>query len=291
MNLQIVIPTFGREDVLVDSLGLLERLSPEPIILVDQTQTHEKNTTRSLEKAERDGRLVWKRLDQPNIPRAMNAGLRCSRASLVLFLDDDIVPSKGLLQAHLEAHTRNPGAWAVVGQILQPGQVPNSPKPGDSFAFHNDQPAWITTAMAGNLSVKREQALRVGGFDENFLGAAYMFEAEFSVRLLDAGGKIYFEPSASIQHLRAGRGGTRAHGHHLTTSTPFHSVGAHYYFLLRNTSARAAILSLQRLLRSIMTRHHLTHPWGIPITILAEIRGWFMARKLYLGGPQLLIHE
>ena len=287
-GIEIVIPTLGRESVLVETLGLVRGLGPRRVILVDQTPEHEPGTRDFLEAAEREGWIEWLRLCEPNIPAAMNAGLLAAKSRRVLFLDDDIIPSADLLSAHLEAHAGNPDAWAVVGQVLQPGEKPVTLSPGEGFRFNSDRPAWIESAMAGNLSVDRERALGMGGFDENFVGAAYMFEAEFASRVRDAGGKVYFEPRASLRHLRAERGGTRAHGHHLTTASPSHSAGAHYYFLLRNPSGSALARSCARVLRSVRTRHHLLRPWLIPVGLLAEIRGFFLARRLFSRGPRLL---
>jgi len=38
----------------------------------------------------------------------------------------------------------------------------------------------------------------------------------------------------------------------------------------------------------VMTRHHLLHPWWIPVTFVAEIRGLAQACRLKSRGPHLL---
>src|SRR5437868_3122650 len=85
-----------------------------------------------------------------------------------------------------------------------------SPRPGLGacldFPFNSAIPAQVANVMAGNLSVRREMALAVGGFDENFVGVAYRFETEFCRRLLRAGGRVLFQPAASIHHLRTPTG-------------------------------------------------------------------------------------
>ena len=50
--------------------------------------------------------------------------------------------------------------------------------------------------MAGNFSIRRDLALQIGGFDEQFVRVAYNFEAEFAYRWRNAGHRIYFEPTA-----------------------------------------------------------------------------------------------
>jgi GT2 family glycosyltransferase len=62
------------------------------------------------------------------------------------------------------------------------------------------------------MSVKRDEAIRVGGFDTNFLRSQHREESEFCARYLRAGNKFYFEPKASLTHLAASYGGTRHKG-------------------------------------------------------------------------------
>ena len=142
--------------------------------------------------------------------------------------------------------------------------------------------------MGGNFSVKRSIALKIGGFDENFVKVAYRFERDFADRLITEGGKILFEPNAVIKHLKLPHGGTRSYGDHLRTFKPNHSVGE-YYYLLRTNRVRKNFLSiLRRPLRSISTNHHLHRPWWIPITLATEILGLFWAIFLAMRGPRFL---
>lgn len=287
-DLSIVIPTFGREEVLLETLASLLRLPHTLLTVVDQTACHKSSTAEALDDLERSGAIQRIELPTPSIPRAMNLGALASPADIILFLDDDVIPSPDLTAAHLRAHQEHPEAWAVVGQVLQPGEEEVGPVAGEEFRFNSSRQAWIDRAMAGNLSVKKTRFLQVGGFDENFVMAAYCFETEFAGRVLAAGGRVLFEPAASIRHLQAARGGTRSHGHHLTTSSPAHSVGAYYHFFLQWGMLGAMVPSLRRLARSAATRHHLRHPLGIPATWMAEIRGWLLAVTLFRQGPKLL---
>ena len=282
----IVIPTFGREEVLLETLERILALSPDEVLVVDQTPGHEEGTSRRLNEWHRCNAIRWIRFDEPSIPHAMNAGLREARNEIILFLDDDIIPCPALLAAHQEAHQAHPDADAVIGQVLQPGESPTScDKP---FRFCSDAPRWIDSAMAGNMSVKRSRAVAAGGFDENFIGVAYQFETEFAQRLIRCGGRVYFEPRASIRHLRADRGGTRAYGSHLRTISPAHAVGDYYHMLLSASPCSLSHGILRRLRSSVLTRHHLLHPWWIPVTLVAEIRGLSQAFRLKNQGPRLL---
>ena len=290
MGLSVVIPTYQRERVLVETIDYLLKLQPgrAEILVVDQTAEHEPDTQRVLSGLERAGNIRWIRLSTPSITHAMNVGLQEARGEIVLFLDDDIIPGADLILAHARAHS-TPGCNIVAGQVLQPGEAPVSGEQGAGrFTFRSNRSQFITELMGGNFSIKRELALQLGGFDENFVHVAYRFEAEFAARALAAGEKILFEPVASIRHLKAQSGGTRSYGAHLTTVKPSHAVGE-FYYLLRGSQVRYRILKvLMRPLRAIRTKHHLTHPWWIPGTLFAEAWGFLWAASLAARGPRLI---
>jgi hypothetical protein len=132
--------------------------------------------------------------------------------------------------------------------------------------------------------VRRDLALALGGFDENFVKVAYRFEAEFAHRWRGGGRRIRYAPAACLHHLKVASGGTRSYGEHLTTWRPDHAVGAYYYGL--RTGAVGEFLG--RPLRAVATRYHLRRPWRIPATLVAELRGMAWAIGLYLRGPRLL---
>jgi GT2 family glycosyltransferase len=275
----IAIPTFQRQAIAVETV---QRLLPfgVPIVVVDQTPSpHEALASLPI-------RLI--RLPEPSIPHAMNVALAAATTELVLFLDDDILSTAGLVDAHAEAH-RDPAVWAVVGQILQPGEEPERiEQPADDleFRFNSDRPAELRNVMAGNLSVKRARAIGIGGFDENFIGVAYRFETDFALRLVAAGGKIRFEPRASIRHLKLASGGLRAFGDHRTSASPMHSAGDYYFALWHRPPLWR--YALTRLRKNVATRYHLKHPWTIPTKLAGELRGLALARTLYRRGRRLM---
>ena len=74
MKLTVVIPTYNRPGIVVDTVRRLQALDPPPdgIIVVDQTPTtnEELRTT--------NAQVI--RLDAPSIPHAMNVGRDCGAA-------------------------------------------------------------------------------------------------------------------------------------------------------------------------------------------------------------------
>jgi len=285
----IAIPTYNRGAILVETIERLLALEPraEAILIVDQTREHPPEIDAQLSAWNRDGAIRWLRLEAPSIPRAMNDALVAAKTPLVLFLDDDIIPDQRLVAAHARAH-EDATLWAVAGQVLQPGEDPaDVEQPDDDLEFHfrSSRGRLVTNVMAGNLSVKRERALEIGGFDENFTGAAYRFETDFAMRVTAAGGAIRFEPAASIRHLKLTTGGLRSYGDHRTAANPAHTAGDYYFALHHVPHFRRYVI--RRVVKNVITRYHATHPWTIPAKIAGELRGLMLARKLFRKGRKL----
>jgi GT2 family glycosyltransferase len=295
----VAIPTFGRDNVLTDTIKhLLNQSTPtSEILVVDQTYKHDLATEKKLFEWNKNGEIRWKRLLKPSITRSMNIALSEAYKSIVLFVDDDIIPAQGLIAAHEAAYRESDDIWAVSGQVLQLGEEPFS----DSFSYKQNglyawldfrfcstSRAWAKSVMAGNLSVRRDKALEIGGFDENFIGVAYRFETEFCRRIWQHGGKVLFEPKASIRHLRTDQGGTRRFGNHLCSPSPMHGVGDYYFALRQGFNSEILQYILRRPFREISTKFHLKNPLWIPVKLLGEMRALLLAVKLYKQGPKLI---
>lgn len=299
--LSVVIPTYRREQVLLDTISALMRQADADyeILIMDQTERHRSETDACLAGWARDGAVRWQRLNEPGTAHALNQGLLLARFETVLFLDDDIIPGNTLLASHLAALKAHPRAWCMAGQVLQPGEQPMDLEYGgaasglrayEGFPFFSCKSVPIGNVMAGNLAVRREHALAVGGFDENFgPPVSYRFETEFARRVLAAGGEIWFEPAASIRHLRAIEGGTRMAGGHLRSASPVHGVGDYYYAMRCGRGWDRIRYIAKRPWREVMTRFHLAHPWFIPVKLVGEFRAIGQALRLARKGPRLLV--
>jgi GT2 family glycosyltransferase len=299
-DVTIAIPTYGREQVLLDTVQacLDQESTAGEILIIDQTPSHEARTEEMLSRWAAAGQIRVVQRSVPSVPQAMNQALCDARNPIVLFIDDDVVLKPNLVRRHASAHV-DPDVWAVVGQVLQPGEqpidwTPRPPQDGSltqdlEFRFNSARPAYVHNCMAGNLSVRRDQALKLGGFDENFrLRIAYRFETDFARRIWEHGGKILFEPSASLRHLRASSGGTRTAVDFLRSPQPDHSIGDYYFALRHGTRAESFAYITRRFVRSVATRYHLRHPWWIPSRLVGELRGLIGARRLARREPRLI---
>lgn len=289
VRVSVIIPTYRREQVLLDTLDQLRALEPVPaeILVLDQTEQHEPEVQKRLQELNETRNIRWIRLPAPSIPAAMNRGLIEAKNSIVLFVDDDIVPDTGLVSAHYAADASQQGRL-VAGRVFQPWDIGSGGKPVPGSGFTSSEPCEMAEFMGGNFSVPRERAIALGGFDENFVGVAYRFEREFADRWLDAGYKIRYEPEAIIRHLKATEGGTRSFGDHLRTALPHHAVGEYYYLWRTRRQSKRFRAMFRRLAGAVFTKHHLTRPWWIPATLVAEMTGFVWATLLALKEPKLI---
>jgi len=291
----VAIPTYNRSQILCETIEHVLALTPPPseILIVDQTHSHPSDVSKRLGAWNAAGMIRLLHLEEPSIPVAMNRALENATGEHVLFLDDDIIPEPNLLTAH-EAALHQPYVWAVVGQVLQPGDEAThfddaalhaGLLPDLEFHFNHDTACDIENVMAGNLCVDRVRALTIGGFDENFIAVAYRFETDFARRVLAAGGRIRFEPAATIRHLKVPAGGVRAWGDHRSSCSPMHSVGDYYFAHLHLPHFWSYVG--RRLVRNVATRYHLQHPWTIPTKLVGELRGIALAGRLARKGRRL----
>lgn len=278
----IIVPTFCRERVLVDTLGMvLDQMQAEDeLLVIDQTPRHEPTTEQALSAWARDGRLRWYRKRRPGQAEAMNVGALLSRNEGLVFLDDDVQPHANLLLSYRRALAERNGIPAFCGQVLQPWHD----KPLDhatDFDLSFD-PAYahecdVLSLMEGNFAIWQETFFHVGGVDENFSGCTYRHGTELAYRLAARlGRRPRFLPTASLRHLHA-PGGQRAHGAKDTWGHLGASVGDYYFALRWLPPVRCLGHSIKRWRRASFNRHTVTHPWLVPSIAVREAVAWAKA--------------
>ena len=296
LSLDIIIPTLNRGKVLIDTIDELQHQTrrANEIIIVDQTLIHDSSDESRLNYLQDIGTIQWIKVNEASITKAMNLGLVRSKSDIVLFLDDDIVPDQNLVEVHLKAQKKD-GSRIVAGRVIQPWHnkcystdIYKYSTDPDHFNFNVKNKVNVRRFMAGNVSIYRTVAIDLGGFDENFIMAAYKFEAEFSERAMIEGLEILYEPHAIIEHLKTSTGGTRVYGNHLTALNYAHSHGEYYYLLGSSDVANRLLRVLLRLKNVLANRFTLHKPWWIPVIIYAEIKGMLYAYISYKNGKKLI---
>lgn len=207
IDLSVVIPTFNRLETLERVVPALLNSDLDPgrfeIIVADSNSA---DGTREFLAGLAGSHPNVRHLPGPYTGRAMarNAGIDAARGPIVLFTDSDILASPDLLSRHLARHrTRVP--VAVVGAEIQV-------KSFEEYELLRDHPelrrplhpptrkrlSWLYF-MTGNASVRREDLVRAGRFDESFTGYGHE-DLELGYRLQACGVTIVYEPAAVNYH-------------------------------------------------------------------------------------------
>ncbi len=216
MKVSLVVPTYGREQVLCETLAaLLEQRYPDyELIVIDQTALHEPLTEQFL--ADNRRRMRHYRETRPSLPHARNLGLSLATGDVVLFVDDDVLPDDEHLIAHHARCYNDPKVGAVAGRVIEP-LPPNAP-PGVARVnvfgrivsnFTGGQPTEVEMAKGANMSFRRSAILAAGGFDTRYIGNALLEETDACYGLRAGGWKILYEPRAGLRHRMAQSGGCR----------------------------------------------------------------------------------
>ena len=195
-RVSVIVPTRDRTDLLRRCLLSLARQDADPAcyeILVCDDGSAE--APAELIGEFQPGPPLLRLLSQKPLgpAAARNLGIRSTNAPLVIFLDSDVIPDKGLVQALLKAMDAHP-EWMGAEACLVPSgteadplwEAPAAPNGG---RYH-------TAAIA----YRREALVAVGGFDEQFLLPACE-DVELAVRVLQLG-LIGFVPDAKAFHPR-----------------------------------------------------------------------------------------
>ena len=204
----LIIPTHQESPSLRGTLpALLEQTYPperfEVLIVTDTLSEGVAEFVKSL-----GARFELKVLQQPGQGPGMrrNAGAANSRGEILIFIDDDILASPQLLEAHVDAHQHAPSSVVI-------GYFPPVVRERADF-FRIELKDWWESnfqAMAeashrfsyrdllsGNFSIGRELFERVNGFDTRF---PCRDDYELGFRLIAAGAQIAFCRTARGDHL------------------------------------------------------------------------------------------
>lgn len=210
LDISVVIPTYNRLDTLQHVLPTLLEQDVEAeryeLLVCDSNSTD--GTAQYLAQLQ-EAYPTLRRLADAYGGRAAarNAGIQAARGEIVLFNDSDILASPDLLSTHLRRHRERTGI-AVVGLEVQVASL-------QEYAYKRDHPqarghlhpasrkklSWLYF-LTGNASVRRDDLLRAGCFDESFTGYGHE-DLELGYRLQRLGIAICYEPNAVNYHCQA----------------------------------------------------------------------------------------
>jgi GT2 family glycosyltransferase len=207
----VVIPTLGRYESLRRVLDRFDRQTAGPAsiavhVVSDAAEPDRPAVERAIGTRPYDVRLLA--ADRPGASAARNAGWRAAETPLVLFVDDDVLPSAGLVTEHLEWHRRHPEPEVgVLGRVRWARELRVTPfmrwlDTGIQFDYgriRGTDAGWGRFYTA-NASVKRDLVDRAGGFEEEALPFGYE-DLDLALRMDRLGLRLLYNRRASAEHL------------------------------------------------------------------------------------------
>jgi GT2 family glycosyltransferase len=218
LGASIIIPSYRRPEPLrltLEDLARLRAVTGE-VLIVDQSP---EPCFANAEWTLGNGLPVRVLRRPPGVVAARNFAATVARHEVLVFLDDDVRIDDA---AFLERHLRNyddPTVDAVCGQELSAPDFTSSAPDRSQFAclyeeaefFNRRSPEArsVVHLSTCNCSVRKSSFEKVRGFDEAFAGNSYGDDTDLALRLAQAGGRILFDPGASVRHLHWRQGGLR----------------------------------------------------------------------------------
>lgn len=203
----VVIPTYNRRrrlalvlDALATQTFLPERME---VVVVDDGSTDD--TTTWLGRTSFPFQLRPETQGNAGPAAARNRGIERAQGEFVLFLDDDVVPDPGLVEAHLASHRETNGDVVVLGTLSsldhykQPWVAWEQVQLEKQYAamLRGDYAPTFRQFWTGNASVRRARLLEAGLFDTSLKRGE---DVELGRRLADAGVGYVFNAQARGLH-------------------------------------------------------------------------------------------
>lgn len=218
MNIVVIICTFNREKCLPTALRsvAVSQLPPAikwEVLVVDNNSNDDTRKIVGDFITRYPGRFRYLFEAQPGKSYALNSGIRSARADLLAFMDDDVTVHEHWLQSlTAELHS---GEWAGSGgrvlpqwNSVRPDWLPQNRDEANSPLALFDRgliAGPLTDSPFGtNMAFRSEMFEKYGGFRTDLgpmPGSEIRGEdTEFGDRLLRAGEKLRYEPSAVVYH-------------------------------------------------------------------------------------------
>jgi GT2 family glycosyltransferase len=208
--LSVIIPTLGDHPLLRRVLDGYERQQApagtfEVIVVADAAETDVGAVEAAIARRAYPVRLMRGGTRSASANR--NAGWRAATGPIVLFCDNDTVPTPRLVAEHLNTHARlTQTEVAVVGCVRWARGIEVTPfmrwlDRGIQFDYgsiRGEDASWAHLYTA-NASIKREMLERVGGFDEERLPYGYE-DLDWGYRAREHGLRVVYNRRAIVDH-------------------------------------------------------------------------------------------
>ena len=209
LQVGVIIPTHNRKEILkrvLDSVfnQTCAKDTYEVIVVDDGSSDGTEEYTRA-NCSPGEVRFVFLRQENKGPAAARNLAVKASLGELVLILNDDVIPERGLIEAHVRAHARIGPRNGVLGHVIPATELRQTPllryiESAESRAKLQDgQKLSHRHFITNNLSLRRDILFEAGLFDERFrypIGE----DIDLGYRLERLGFQLYFRKDAIGYH-------------------------------------------------------------------------------------------
>lgn len=209
-----VIPTLNRAESIRTLVDQLTQQDYQPLEIVVVDQSAQPDVTLAQHPAVR-----YLHIPPSGTTHARNVGVAQAIGDIIIFLDDDCRVTDPQFTAHHIDNYEDPTIGGVGGRVIDQDQQLNREQSGpvcwvspSGRVYPNatgTARVMINAPRGGNMSFRRSLITAVGGFDEQFRGNAMREETDFSLRIVEAGNQIVFDPRLEVLHLALPHGGSR----------------------------------------------------------------------------------
>ena len=212
-SISVVIPTYKRRHLLPEVLAAIgaDRYAKEIIVIVDGYDDGSLEYAQSIAATDPRFRPIWQENCGESIGR--QNGATAATGDIVLFMDDDVVAGPGLAAGHARRHG-DANDLVVVGYMPTKRPAP-AERSVDSFTtdlyadeyertcdrYRADPDGILRGLWAGNISMRRDNALRIG-LDPGYR-LAFHEDQEFGIRCHEGGLRGVFDDSLTSTHLHS----------------------------------------------------------------------------------------
>jgi GT2 family glycosyltransferase len=186
---------------------------PTEVIIVDNASTD--GTSDLLGRL--DGVTIIRNTSNLGFTMGLNVGARAARGEFLLLLNNDAAPVPGSIARLLAAARRSRSIGAVGGKLVYPdgrlqeagsivwsdGSCEGYGRGADPAAPEYNFERPVDFCSAALLITPRGLFERLGGFDERYC-PAYYEDADYCVRVWQAGHSVVYEPKAAAIHYEFG---------------------------------------------------------------------------------------
>lgn len=219
MKISIVIPNYNGEKYFkkcIESIRLQNFIDYELIVIDNASTDSDYSWIRE------DQSIIFKKLDKNyGFSKAVNEGIKLSRAEYVLLLNNDTVLKQDFLAKLLETIEKDKNIFAVSSKMIQYNNQELIDDAGDEYNIFG----WaykvgdgksikeftskrnVFSACAGAALYRKSVFEEIGYFDENFF--AYMEDIDISYRARIYGYKNVYCPEAQVYHIGSATTGSK----------------------------------------------------------------------------------